>query len=360
MHFNLENISFEQKIGQMIMVGFAGLQLDPNHSLISALRDGLVGGLVFFDKDFQSKQIRNIESPPQTKSLISRISLVSLFPLFFAVDEEGGQVARLSSKNGFFDFPSHSALGASNDSAFTSEVAESIAQLLEETGFNVNFAPVVDLAINPQNTVIVQKERSFSNNPEVVFGHSSVFIEEHIRRNILPVAKHFPGHGSSSMDSHFGWVDVTKTWSPVELRPYELLRKENLLFAVMVAHIYNKSFDSNFPSSLSHVWVEEILRKEIGFSGVVFSDDLQMKAISDNFSFEESIELAINAGVDILLFANQLDFDKNLHSKILQTVLHLVETNKVPKHRIEESFSRIKHAKQRIIDMSNKNGKCNE
>jgi beta-N-acetylhexosaminidase len=347
MQFSFENISFEQKIGQMIMVGFPGLELEPSHFLIPALREGLIGGLIFFDKDIRTNQVRNIESPNQVKSLISQILSISRFPLFLAVDEEGGKVARLSSKNGFPDFPSHSEIGSMNDGFYTRNVASQIASLLEETGFNTNFAPVIDIAINPHNAVIVQKERSFSDIPETVVEHSAIFIEEHIRRDILPVAKHFPGHGSSEMDSHLGWTDVTRTWQPLELKPYELLQAKALLPAVMVAHIYNSAFDSNFPASLSHIWIEEILRKEIGFSGVVFSDDLQMKAISDNFAFEESIEFAINAGVDVLLFANQLDFDPGLHNRILRTILKLVKSDKISIQRIEESFLRIKSIKQK-------------
>lgn len=360
MQFSFENISFEQKIGQMIMVGFSGSELEPNHFLIPALREGLIGGLIFFDRDLRTNRTRNIENPNQIKSLIRQILAVSRFPLFLAVDEEGGKVARLSSKNGFLDFPSHSEIGLINKDWHTRNVASQIASLLEETGFNTNFAPVADIAINPQNTVIVQKGRSFSDIPDVVAEHSSIFIEEHIRRDILPVAKHFPGHGSSAMDSHLSWTDVTKTWKPVELKPYELLQAKSLLPSVMVAHIYNSAFDSNFPASLSHIWIEEILRKEIGFSGLAFSDDLQMKAISDNFTFEESIEFAINAGIDVLVFANQLDFDDNLHNKILQTILKLIKSNKISIQRVEESFLRIKSIKHKMFNMLNKNSKNNE
>lgn len=360
MQFSFENISFEQKIGQMIMVGFPGLELGPNHFLIPALRNGLIGGLIFFDKDIRTNQARNIENPNQVESLIYQISSISRFPLFLAIDEEGGKVARLSSRNGFLDFPSHSEIGRINDVSYTRNVASQIVSLLKETGFNTNFAPVVDLAINPNNTVIVQKERSFSEISETVVEHSAIFIEEHIQKHILPVAKHFPGHGSSEMDSHLGWTDVTRTWKPIELKPYELLRAKSLLPSVMVAHIYNSAFDSNFPASLSHIWIEEVLRKEIGFSGVVFSDDLQMKAIRDNFTLEESIEFAIDAGVDVLLFANQLDFDSGLHDKVLQIILQLVKSNKISVQRIEESFLRIKSVKQKMFNMSNKSGKSNE
>ncbi len=357
MQFNFENISFEQKIGQMIMIGFAGLELGTDRFLVPALRSGLIGGLIFFDKDIRTNQVRNIENPNQVKSLIYQILSISRFPLFLGVDEEGGKVARLSSKNGFLDFPSHLQIGKINDVSYTRNVASQIASLLEETGFNTNFAPVIDLAINPNNAVIIGKGRCFSDIPEIVIEHSSIFIEEHIQKGILPVAKHFPGHGSSEMDSHLGWTDVTRTWKPVELTPYELLQAKALLPAVMVAHIYNSAFDSNFPASLSHIWIEEGLRKGIGFSGVVFSDDLQMKAISDNFTFEESIEFAINAGVDVLLFANQLDFDPGLHNKILQTIVQLVKSNRISIQRIEESFLRIKSVKQKIFNMSNKSGK---
>jgi len=345
----INHLTLEQKICQMLMVGFRGTDLKDIHWLKNYLENGLIGGVILFETDRETNTIRNIQSSEQLKKLTGDLSAASKVPLFIAIDQEGGKVSRLNSRNGFEDFPSHAELGQTNDEKTAKIVFLKIAEALHNMGINVNFAPVVDLAINSDNKVVVQNNRCFSANPMEVAKFAQYFIEAHNKFNVLSVAKHFPGHGSSQQDSHFDWTNVSNTWKSLELKPYEILNGAGTLPGVMVGHIYNKNFDPNFPASLSHIWVEEILRKQIGFEGLVFTDDLQMKSISNNFTLEETTELALIAGNDILLFANQINYIENLPEKFIQIVLDLLNRNKIKLERIYRSFERIMNFKQQIM-----------
>lgn len=341
------------KISEMLVFGFPDAVLTENSSAFKWISNQLIGGLIFFDKDVNGNPGRNIIEPSQITDLLAVIKSISRSPLFLAVDQEGGKVARLNSTNGFVEFPSHALLGKKNDLDSTRFVASEIAELLSSIGFNVNFAPVVDLSLNLFNPVIAKKERSFGDDPEIVFKHAKVFIEEHRKRNILCVGKHFPGHGSARSDTHFGWVDSTNHWLEIELRPYEMLISSGNLDAIMTAHIFNGSVDWKFPATLSKVWISEILRNRLEFSGIVFSDDLQMKAIADNFSLEESVFNAISAGIDVLLFANMQNSVFIEPEEIISIIVDLVNRKEIPLSRIEESFERIQKVKNKYCSMCN-------
>jgi len=343
------SLTLEQKICQLLMIGFRGTELKDCRWLEDYLENGLLGGVILFEKDFATNSIRNIQNPEQLKKLTKDLSAASKIPLFIAIDQEGGRVSRLNSRNGFEDYPSHAELGQINDEKTAKIVFSKIAEALHNLGINVNFAPVVDLAINPENKVVVQNNRCFSADPMEVAKFARNFVVAHKEFNVISVAKHFPGHGSSQQDSHFDWTDVTNTWRALELKPYEILNRDAILNGVMVGHIYNKNFDPNFPASLSHIWIEEILRKQIGFGGLVFTDDLQLKSISNNFSFEEAVELALLAGNDILLFANQIDYSEDLPQKFIKIVLELIKNNKISIERINNSFERIMYYKNQIM-----------
>ncbi|MBC7074208.1 glycoside hydrolase family 3 protein, partial [Candidatus Parcubacteria bacterium] len=344
-----ENIEEElgelkEKIGQMIMIGFRGTEIKKDSHIVKVIKDLKIGGVILFDFDVPSKSFpRNILNPNQTKKLISDLQGFSKIPLFVAVDAEGGRVNRLKKEYGFLEIPSHQKLGQIDNLEFTKEKAQNLSQQLKELGFNMNFAPVLDLNLNPQNPIIGKLERSFSSDPEKVFLHAKAFILAHIKNNIIPVAKHFPGHGSSRGDTHFEIEDITETFQEKELMPYKKLEKENLLKVVMVGHLMNKNLDEKYPASLSKVFIENILRKEIGFEGIVISDDLGMKAISKNFSLEEAILQAIQSGVNILLFSNNTEtgYDENLPYKVVDIILQAVKDGKIKKERILESYEKI-------------------
>lgn len=342
-------VCLNDKIGQMVLAGFRGMKLDPGNPILADIRERHIGGVVLFDYDVPSQSpVRNIESPSQVRDLAAALKEASASPLLIAVDQEGGKVSRLKEKFGFPATVSQQFLGTSDDIAATRKSAEETAKTLAECGFNINFSPVVDLNINPENPVIGGRERSFSADPAVVTKHAIEIIKAHHARGILTTLKHFPGHGSSKNDSHLGFVDVTETWSPTELEPYEKIIAAGLSDMVMTAHIFNSKLDTSLPATLSGRTIDGLLRDELRFDGVVISDDMQMKAISAGYGLEEAVLLAIGAGVDILAFANNSVFDPDVAASTIGIIRKAVQDGKVGEERIDRSYARITRLKSRL------------
>ena len=225
--------SLDVKIGQMIMVGINNrTQINPNDSLLLELSSGKIGGIILFEKN-----ISKTESRRNLKELIKKMKQASPTPLLVSIDEEGGKVHRLKEKYGFVGMPSAAYLGKLNNNDSTLYYNRRLAIELADLGINFNYAPCLDLAINQENTVIVKKERSFSSEPETVYKHAQLCIKAHHEKGVKTILKHFPGHGSSTGDSHVGIVDVTNSWDFKELLPYYQLIKSNQCDAVMTAHI---------------------------------------------------------------------------------------------------------------------------
>ncbi len=322
--------SLENKIAKMVIIGFDGVKLSSDFS--NEIRQYGIGGVILFSK--------NIKSPLQLKRLTTSLKNLQKEKFLIALDQEGGLVQRLKSKNGFFDTPRASEVSKLSVEE-AKKVYKKMAQMLSENGINCNFAPSVDLAINPNNPIIAKYGRSFSNDPKVVFKYASIFISLMKEEGVLSVIKHFPGHGSSHSDSHKGFVDVTDYWQRRELYPFWKLIDENRTNIVMSAHIFNKNLDAKYPATLSYLINQKLLRDKIGFKGVLISDDMQMGAISKNYDLNSSIALAINSGVDMLLFGNQLSSPISL-SDIIGRVKKMVENKKISINRINESNRRIK------------------
>jgi beta-N-acetylhexosaminidase len=342
-------VSLDDKIGQMVLAGFRGMKLDPDNPILADIRERHIGGVVLFDYDVPSRSpVRNIESPSQVRDLTAALKEASPSPLLIAVDQEGGKVSRLKEKFGFPATVSQQSLGTSDDIGATRKSAEETAKTLAGCGFNINFSPVVDLNINPENPVIGGRERSFSADPAVVTKHAIEVIKAHHARGILTTLKHFPGHGSSKNDSHLGFADVTETWSPTELEPYEKIIAAGLSDTVMTAHIFNSKLDPSLPATLSGRTIDGLLRDELHFDGVVISDDMQMKAISARHGFEEAVLLAIGAGVDILAFANNSVFDPDVAGSTIGVIRKAVRDGKVGEERIDRSYARILRLKSRL------------
>lgn len=341
--------SLEDKIGQMLMVGFRGTAVQAGSGVAADLAQRNLGGVILYEYDGALKsRERNISGKRQLGRLTKDLKRVAKTPPFIAIDQEGGSVARLKKDRGFKEALSHAQLGRIDSEKRTRREAYRLARPLSRLGINVNFAPVVDLNLNPDGPAIGKLGRSFSKDADKVVRHARAFIEMHEKRKVITAIKHFPGHGSARSDSHHGMADVTAAWEDSELTPYrELLRGDLACTMVMTAHIFNGKLDDKLPATLSAKIIDGVLRKEMGFDGVVVSDDMQMKAISGFYGLEESVEMAVNAGVDILLFGNNLDYDPAIAEKATGIIRKLVSAGKIPKGRIEESYRRITALKKR-------------
>lgn len=341
--------TIDEKIGEMLILGFRGLEVNDSSKIVQDINKYNIGGIIVFDYDVPSKTwSRNIESPEQTKKLVNDIKSLTNENLFIAVDSEGGYVNRLKTKYGFINIESALKMGEGEASETFTQVSQLGAEL-KDLGFNLNFAPVVDVNINPDNPVIGYLERSFSDDPIKVYEHASSFIDAMHKYNITTAIKHFPGHGSSQDDSHLGLVDVTSTYNKeIELLPYKELIASNKLDMIMTAHVINTNIDSENPATLSSIFLQDILRNELGYNGIIVSDDMQMGAIVDNFGQEEAIIKAINAGCDLLIFSNNnKEYDENIAEKAVNIIKKALEENKISEERINESYNRIIELKQK-------------
>jgi beta-N-acetylhexosaminidase len=343
------DVSLDAKIGQMLMAGFRGLEVSADHFVVRDIRERNLGGVVLFDYDVPSQSmVRNVESPAQVKALISSLQAASAVPLLVAIDHEGGVLTRLKEERGFPPTLSHQALGEIDDPAFTYSQATAMAQTLAELGINLNLAPVVDLDTNPDNPIIAKYERSFSADPDIVTVHALAFIAAHHEQSVLCAIKHFPGHGSSTEDSHAGWVDVTDTWSWDELLPFAHVVEAGMADAIMTAHVFNADLDADDPATLSSKIIGGLIREELAYDGVVVSDDMQMGAISDYYGFEAAIEKAIKAGVDILTFANNSVYEEDVVDRAVALVKQLVKEGTISEARIDASYRRIQRLKEAL------------
>ena len=348
---SLTDNQLKEKIGQMIMIGFRGTEAPENSDIYKIIKDVKIGGVALFDYDVPSNSFpRNIINPEQTKKLISDLQKYSVSSLFVAVDAEGGNINRLKQKYGFLSILSPEKMGRDKTLETTKKESAKLAEELKGLGFNMNLAPVVDLNINPKNPIIGALGRSFSSDPEEVVSQARVFIESHLKNNIIVVGKHFPGHGSSKEDSHLGMVDVTSTYKEKELFPYQKLNEDGLLNAVMTAHIINKKIDRNYPATFSKIFLQNILRDKLGFKGVIISDDMQMAAISNNYKFDEALIMAVNAGVDVISILNNSPggYDKDIAYKVRDVIFNAVKENKIEEERIIESYNRILNLKKQF------------
>jgi beta-N-acetylhexosaminidase len=338
-------------IGQMILMGFAGDNArDPGVAAVHAqLAKGVIGGVVLYPE--------NIRSTEQLKSLTAYLRDARASPVpFIAVDQEGGVVQRLTSLTGHTDFPSAESVGA-NPSYSTPEAAlklyTGLAGELAAAGFNLNFGPVVDLNLNPHNPVIGARRRSFGDDPETVTALARAFIEAHRDANIVTTPKHFPGHGSSRVDSHHVLADVSETWREVELEPYRNLAKDGMLDAVMTGHVYHPRFSdgAKLPASLSAKAIDALRSEDgIDFQGVVISDDLEMGAVSEDFSLEDRLIKAINAGTDIVIVSNVDSRDPELGAKVHAIIAAAVADGRISRTRIEQAYGRIMQLRRRLAE----------
>lgn len=341
--------TLDQKLGAMILAGFTGQSAAPSDQVGIDIEQHYLGGVALFDY-LVGGVPRNISSPSQLRALDAQLqSLASSTgqpTLIIGTDEEGGAVARLDETHGFPPTVSAEYLGDIDDPAVTYDHAARMAQTMRHAGLNLNFAPDVDLNVNPNNPIIGALGRSFSADPDVVTSMAEAFIRAHHDNGMLTTLKHFPGHGSSTADSHLGFVNVTDTWSSVELEPFRNIVHDGLADMIMTAHIFNAHLDPDYPATLSKATITGILREQLGWDGVVSTDAMEMGAISDNYGFEQAIALAVNAGADILLYGNSSGED--VVPRVLAALKGCVSDGTITEARIDQSWTRIQKLKSRL------------
>ncbi len=330
--------SLDIKIGQMILVGLSGTDIRQNTTLISDIKKGKVGGVVLYEKNISPKNTYH-----KLKKLTWSLQQQAPIPLFMSIDQEGGKVNRLKEKYGFPPSVTARYLGQVNSMDSVNFYYEMMCATLSGLGINVNFAPVVDLATNKNNPIIAKYGRAYSDNANIVTKLAAEAVRIHRDYGIVSVLKHFPGHGSSRSDTHLGMADVTPYWISDELIPYKKLIAQGQVDAIMTAHIVNKRLDeSGLPGTLSRPIMTGLLRDELKHQGVIFSDDMQMHAISKHYGLEKAIRLSIDAGVDVLMFSNNIPGSKERTvAKVHSIIKKLVLTGALSRERIEISYRRI-------------------
>jgi beta-N-acetylhexosaminidase len=334
------SLPLRQRIASLLVVGFRGLAVSADDPIARAIANDRLGGLILFDRD-EELGTRNVQSPAQVAKLVA--DLRALAPdreLIVAIDQEGGKVTRLSPTYGYPGVASEASIGAKGE-ASVKAWADGIAATLDDAGINLNLAPVVDLNVNPANPAIGALDRAFSADPVVVSRDAAIEVRAHRDRGVKTALKHFPGLGSASTNTDFGVADVTATWTDVELDPYRDLLGRGLVDVIMAAHVVNGRIDPAAPASLSRATVTDLLRGQLGWDGVVVTDDLGAAAITEAFGFEDAIGLALNAGDDLLLFANQHEYEADLATRVIDVVEGLVNRGTVAEARIDEAAARV-------------------
>ncbi len=346
--YSLEDMSLEEKVGQLLVVHFRGEEANEDAKIL--IEQIHVGGIVYYNWAnglHCPEQVVSLSRSLQTLAKETRLAI----PLLLAVDQEGGLVARLT--KGFTVFPGNKSLGLTANPALAEEAAFAMGQELRSVGINFNLAPVVDINNNPRNPII--GIRSFGDSPEEVTLFARRALNGYKRANILTTLKHFPGHGDVEVDSHKALPILHKSkkqLQAMELIPFSALAKQ--ADAVMTAHILVPSLDKTYSATLSKP-ILDLLRKEIGFEGVIISDSLVMKGLLQNCpSIEEAAILAVQAGCDLLLLGGrhlgQIDNELTVADvkEIHETLVRASQEGRIHKSRLDDAVKRILSVKNRL------------
>ena len=340
--------TLDQLVGQLIIAGFRSDKVSNNSNIVRYIKEYNLSGVILYDQDIEKNKLgsRNIKSPAQLKMLTDNLQSISDNPLIISIDQEGGNVNRLNSSYGFPEFPSWQHIGLLDNDLITKQFAKSMSETMTSTGINLNFAPVLDLDYG-EKTYIGKLERAFSGDPKLVIEHSKIFIDTMKNDNIISCGKHFPGQGSAKGDTHNGFIDISESWSVADLLPYTELIESHHLDMIMASHVLNNKFDPEFPASLSHETITNSLRNDLNFKGVIICDDPSMRAISDNYDFEDMFVLMINSGIDLLCLGNNLNYDPDFIPKAVRAIRSALEKNRISTERINESIDRIASLKKK-------------
>ena len=337
----------------MLMVGFKGDSVTADCDAARYVRDLKVGAVVLFDIDLTGDATlgsRNITSKERLTRMTAQLQAWADYPLLIATDQEGGKVARLKTRYGFQPTVTAEYLGTVDNEDTTRYYASRLAREMREAGVNVNLAPVVDV-LNHDCAAVGHYNRCFSAETDVIVRHAGWFIDECRRQGVLCTLKHFPGHGNAISDTHYGFVDVTDAWTPRELEPFARLIDTGQADLVMTAHLFNRHIDADYPATLSAKTINGLLRGQMGFDGIVVTDDLYMQAILDNYSIETALELAINAGADLICVGNNINtgYEADRPYRLVDMIVNLVKQGRIPWQRLQESRQRV----LRIVETQN-------
>lgn len=345
-----EVCSLDDDIAQMLLVGFRGMDLSGNNHIVRDIKDHHIGGVILFEYDAPTgRHHRNIQNPEQVRSLCSQLQALRDEVLLIGIDQEGGNVCRLKSKAGFSPLPSARKMGEGGVDTVRL-YAGSTARMLKDLGINLNFAPCVDVDVNPACPVIGRLGRSFSGDAARVALLAEAWIEECGRFGIISCPKHFPGHGSSSGDSHLGLVDVSRSWKPCELEPYKYLVSTGKVQMIMTTHVVNRQLDpSGLPATLSAPILTALLRDSLGYEGVVITDDMGMGAIQNEYGWKEALCLTIDAGADLLCIGNNIgSYNPDIVPQTIAAIRELVSEGRLSADRIHASAERVRRLKSAL------------
>jgi beta-N-acetylhexosaminidase len=324
-----------RQVGQMAMAGFAGHAIPQD--LRSLAKEFDLGGVILF--------ARNVESPEQVAEIARDAqSLAKELPLWVSVDQEGGRVARLRSP--FTVWPPMLTLGRSGDEQLAARFAKALASELRAVGISLDYTPVLDIRTNPTNSVI--GDRALADRPEDVARFGRVIIETLQAEGIAACGKHFPGHGDTTTDSHFELPLIEHPPDRLEAVEFVPFRAaiEAQVAGLMTAHILVPAFDEENPGTLSPAIVDGLLKKKLGFGGMVMTDDIEMKAISARYTTAEATLRALTAGVDVVLMCGT---GQAAQFEALETVVHALEDGTLPLKRAEDALNRHRRAKERFL-----------
>lgn len=330
----VRSMTLEEKVAQMFFVGFKGAELPEQYA--DWIQGMGLGGVILFTRNVQSpEQLRALTNSIQASASGSRQGL----PVAIAIDQEGGIVVRMDEASGYAHFPGNMALGAADDATLTYRAARVMAAEMRAVGINWNYAPVLDVNNNPANPVI--GVRSYGADPSLVSRHGVAAVLGYQAGGVAACGKHFPGHGDTAVDSHLALPVIPHDRSrleAVEFVPFREAIKAGL-DSMMTAHVFFPALESQpgLPATLSRNVITGLLRQEMGFDGVVCTDCLEMKAIADNYTPEQVVLQAVEAGVDALLVSHTWDTQQAMYEALLAAVL----SGRVSEERIEESAIRI-------------------
>ena len=327
--------SLRRDIGQLLIGSFPGATISPE--LRSLAREFSFGGVILFS--------RNVEGPEQVAELSYEAQgLAAELPLWVSVDQEGGRVARLRAP--FTEWPPMAVLGRCGDAALAARFAKALAAELLAVGITLDYAPVLDIHTNPKNPVI--GDRAFSEKADDVARIGAAVIRGLQDNGVAACGKHFPGHGDTSVDSHLELPIVEHPPDRirrVEFVPFREAVQAQVAF-MMTAHVLVPALDEEVPATLSPRIVQALLRDELGYQGVILSDDLEMKAVAKTWAVPDSAVLAIAAGCDGVLVCSG---DVEVQAATLEALVHAVEDGRIPYKRYEDALTRQRRAKERFL-----------